>query len=332
VGETEYEMTEPEVKVIAIKLPFDLQERLLSFPFLHALREFYPESEIHFITPKKHIEVLNLLPFQAYYHEFDEDEIQSVFDTHRFSVNSKIYKVDLFINLTNSLADAALGIGLKAKKRLGFSDGWKTMVLNEKTTRPVNHHLSEDFFALLELHTKAPMNQRLRVVSRDLAPIIKDWEGQTFFAINLYPLLDGVEIDPKWIELFNLFENQNFVLFASEDEVKNQMLIKNFMDKLPRKNNYFNFAQKTWIELARMLAQSNGLITYNGPVATLCAYVGTRTLILYDREDPKRTGPFYFFADVVIVSGEEDKTGTLKARTKFNMVEVFNRACDFFRI
>lgn len=322
---------EQEIKVIAIKLPFDLQERLLSFPFLHALREQYPESEIHFITPRKYIEVLNLLPFQAYYHEFDENEIENIFDTHRFSVNSKIYNVDLFINLTNSLADASLGIGLKAKKRLGFSDGWKTIVLNEKTTRPVNHHLSEDFFSLLEAHTGKPFNQRLKVISRDLTPIIKEWEGETFIAINLFPLL-GVEINPKWIEFFNLFENQNFVLFASEDEVKVQLLMKNFIDKLPRKNKYFNFAHKSWIEIGKMLSQSNGLVTYNGPVATLSAYVGTRTLILYDREDPKRTGPFYFFADVVIINGDAPPEGVLKAATQFNMVEVFNKAVDFFRL
>ncbi len=55
-----------EVETIAIKLPFDLQERILSFPLLHKIREKYPIADIHFITPKKEIEVLNLLPFKAW--------------------------------------------------------------------------------------------------------------------------------------------------------------------------------------------------------------------------------------------------------------------------
>ena len=87
---------EPLVKVIAIKLPFDLQERFHTFPFLHAVHELYPLAEIHFITPKKQIEVLNLLPFKAYYHEFDEGEIASVFDVHRYCAFAKIFNVDLF--------------------------------------------------------------------------------------------------------------------------------------------------------------------------------------------------------------------------------------------
>ncbi len=54
------------IRIIAVKLPFDLQERVHTFPFLHALRDFYPDAEFHFITPKKNIEVLNLLPFTAF--------------------------------------------------------------------------------------------------------------------------------------------------------------------------------------------------------------------------------------------------------------------------
>ncbi|MBA2403139.1 MAG: hypothetical protein H0V66_00085, partial [Bdellovibrionales bacterium] len=137
-----------DVRVIAIKLPFDLQERILCFPLLHKIREKYPKAEIHFITPNKEIEVLNLLPFKAFYHEIDEDELNSVFDVHRYAVNVNIHNVDMFINLTNSFTDACLGIGLRAKKRVGFSDGWKTMVLTHKTHRLAGHHVTEDFFAL----------------------------------------------------------------------------------------------------------------------------------------------------------------------------------------
>lgn len=43
-----------------------------------------------------------------------------------------------------------------------------------------------------------------------------------------------------------------------------------------------------------MLSFSNGVITYSGALAALSTYVGTNTLILFDNEDPQRTGPFYF--------------------------------------
>src|SRR6478735_9422322 len=164
---------EDEVKVIAIKLPFDLQERILSFPFLHAISEIYPKADLHFITPKKEVEVLNLLPFKAYYHLFDEDDIKTVLDVHPYTANAAIYNVDLFITLTNSLPDACIGLGLRAKKRVGFSDDWKTLVLNYKTKRPVGHHIVEDQMTLFELATGQAVSKRQKVTSRTLTKILE---------------------------------------------------------------------------------------------------------------------------------------------------------------
>lgn len=334
--ENSSESSEP--KVIAIKLPFDLMERILSFPFLHAIREKYPKADLHFITPKKEIEVLNLLPFSAYYHEFDEDEIGNVFDVHRYCANAKLYNVDLFISLTNSFADACLGLGLRAKKRVGFSDNWKTMVLTHKTPRPVGHHLVEDHFALYKELVGANVDTKLKVMSRDLTPIVQDWDSLPYIAINLSPLRKAV-IEEEWAQLVSMFENQRIIFFSSDESVKVQMLIEPFLASLPKKNTYVNFTYKNWIELARMLAFSKGVISYSGPAVALSAYVGSKTLALYEHEDPQRTGPFYFLADVTVM-GVNNPTlvnstqgqGSIRARKTFDMVEVAKKAFEFFKL
>lgn len=320
-----------DVKVIAIKLPFDLQERMLTFPFLHAIRECYPEAEIHFITPKIAIEVLNLLPFKAYYHEFDEDEIRSIFDVHRFSANAKIYNVDLFISLTSSFVDACLGLGLRAKKRLGFSDGWKTLVLNQKTSRPQNHHLCEDFFALYKVHVGEEVSTKLKVMSRELTAIVQDWDKLPYIAINLSPLKDA-QIAESWLDLINRFENQRIILFASEDQNKLQLHMPTFMAKLSKKNLYTNFIYTSYIDLGKMLAFSRGVITQSGPAASISAYVGSRALILYDRDDPQRTGPFYFLSDTMIMSLRYQDNVVMSPRKDFEMEDVAKKAFDFFRL
>lgn len=326
-----------EVKVIAIKLPFDLQERLLSFPFLHLLREKYPRAEIHFITPKKQIEVLNLLPFTAYYHEFDEDEIENIFDVHRYTVQAKIYNVDLFISLTNSFVDACLGIGLRAKKRLGFSDGWKTLLLTHKTPRPVGHHITEDYLALYRA-LEGNVEIKVKAMSRDLNPVIENWDSLPYVAINLSPIRHA-GIEDELVELINYFENQRIVLFASEDQDKAQLVIEPFLAKLNKKNLYINYVYKSWIDLAKMLAFSRGVITFNGPLASMAAYVGTRTLVLYDSENPQRSGPLYFMADVKLLDVNDptlahnvSSTAVLKDRKRFNMNEVFGKAFEFFKM
>ncbi len=328
-----------DVKVIAIKLPFDLQERILAFPFLHALHDRYPDAEIHFITPKKEIEVLNLLPFKAYYHEFDEDEILTVFDVHRYCAYAKIFNVDLFVSLTNSFADACLGLGLRAKKRLGFSDNWKTLVLTQKINRPIGHHITEDFFALYKEHIGGEVDTKLKVMSRELSPIVPEWDSIPYIAINLAPLRNGL-VETEWIELFSHFENQRIVLFASDEQIKFLSQADVFLAKLNKKNVYVVFKYPTWIELARMLAFARGVISFSGPVTSYSCYTGTKTLILYDREDPQRFGPFYFLADMMILSvtdsgsnSAQTTSGTvIQPKISFDMSQVYEKAVDFFRL
>jgi ADP-heptose:LPS heptosyltransferase len=325
-----------DVRVIAIKFPFDLQERILSFPFLHALSEHYPKADIHFITPRENVEVLNLLPFKAYYHLFDEDEIKTVFDVHPYTANAKIYNVDLFISLTNSFADASLGLGLRAKKRVGFSDDWKTLVLTHKQKRPVGHHLVEDYLSLFQVATTQPAEKKLRITSRSLSPILED--RAPYLAINLSPLRKG-SIEDEWIELISKFEGQKIVLFSSDDQFHTRMLIENFIKLLSKKNSYQTFFYKDWIELGRMLAFAEGVITYQGACGALSAYVGKRSLILYENENPQKTGPFHFLADVAVLgvnnpalvnSTSPDKV--IKDRITFNMDEVFLKAKDLFKL
>ena len=330
--------TEMEVKVIAIKLPFDLQERLLAFPFLHQILDKYPKADIHFITPKKQIEVLNLLPFTAFYHEFDEDEISNIFDVHRYCVTAKIFNVDLFISLTNSFVDACLGLGLRAKMRLGFSDGWKTLLLTHKTPRLAGHHVCEDFLSLYKALVGHNIDTRLKVMSRDLKPVIEDWDSLPYIAINLSPIRKAA-IEEEYAELINHFENQRIVLFSSDDQKQAQLLIKPFMEKLSKKNLYINYVYKDWIEMAKMLAFSRGVITFNGPLASFAAYVGAKPLVLYDSEDPQKYGPFYFLTDVLILGVNDPtlahsvtSTSTLKDRKRFNMSVVFEKAFDFFKL
>lgn len=326
---------EKEIRVIAIKLPFDLNERILSFSFLHAISEFYPRADIHIITPKKEVEVLNLLPFKAYYHLYNEDDIKTVLDVHPYTANASIYNVDIFVSLTNSFPDACLGLGLRAKKRVGFSDEWKTLVLTHKMKRPVGHHVVEDFMNLFNLMTDVPYDSKVKVHSRPLLPILED--KTPYIAINLSPLR-GIDIEEEWVELISHFEGQKIVLFSSEDQDKVKILINDFLKKLSPKNTYDVFYYKDWIELGRMMSFSNGVITYSGASAALSTYVGASTLVLYDNEDPQRSGPFYFLAEVsvmgvnnpTLVNSSTQKT--LKDRVTFNMSEVFSRASELFKI
>ncbi len=325
------------IKVIAVRLPFDLQERLLAFPFMHAIKEKYKDAEIHFISPKKNIEILNLLPFSAYYHEIENNEISTIFDVHRFCANAKIFNVDLFISLTNSFVDASFGLFLRAKQRLGFADNWKSLLLNQNVKRPIGHHICEEFFELYRTHVKADVDLKLKVMSRTLSPVVPDWDSHPYIAINLSHLDQGI-IDEEWVKLVQEFENQRIIFFCSEDPERIALLIQSFIAKLPKTNAYSFFMKKDWIELAKMLAYAKGVITYEGALASVAAYVGAKVIILYDRRDPQKEGPLYFLSDIVILSATDPTIGIrtpealMKSKSLFNMQVVHEKAVQFFRL
>ncbi len=302
---------------IAIKLPEDLQERILSFPFIHAIHERYPKAELHLITPKTEIEVLNLLPFKAYYHEFERKDVRHVFHVHRYCVQAKIYNVDLFVSLTDHFTDACLGLGLRAKTRLGYSDRYKGLVLTHKTPRPRAHHLTEDFFALYRELLGDSVDLRSKVLSRELEPVVKVWDSEPYIAVDL-----GSETLGTWAPLVSLFEGQRIVFFSSRGPEKYQLEVERFLRQLPKKNQYHFFAQKTWIDLAKMMAHARGVILRSGAAAALSAYTGTKTLILYET-DPQRDGPFYFLSDVCVLGGKAAPAA---------LSEVAERAQEFFRL
>lgn len=327
------------IRIIAVKLPFDLQERVHTFTFLHALRDRYPEADLHFITPKKNIEVLNLLPFTAFYHEFDDGEIKTVFDVHRFSAHMVIGNVDLFISLTNSFVDACLGIALRAKKRLGFADGWKTLLFTEKVNRPIGRHISEDFEALYQVHTGEPISTRLRVTSREMALYQADWTDSSYIAINVYPLRDTT-IAGEWKQLASHFEGQHLIFFTSDEMEKVVSHIDLFIKQLPPQNRYSFVKSSNWIEIGKVFAHARGVISYEGAAPAIAAYTGAQTIALYDRQDPQKLAPFYFLADVMIcgandpalVQSVKSHSNAGQVRKIFDMTEIYQKAYDFFKL
>ncbi|MFA5583448.1 MAG: hypothetical protein WDA09_04460 [Bacteriovoracaceae bacterium] len=315
------------VHTIAIKLPNELQLRVLSFAFLHALRSQYPSAEVHLICSKHGIEVLNLLPFKNFfYHEFDDEEIKSVFDVHRYCAGLKIYNVDLFISLSDSFYDCCLGLGLRAKKRIGYKKGLNGFVLNEVHSWMKGQHVTDNHYQLTEFNS----DPSFRILSRELKPILE--EDLKYIAFNVGPLSNG-QIDEVWREVCSKLQNQNIVLFTDLSEDKFILNQKEFLSQLNPQNNYKFFLPENYIELSQMMAFSQGVITRNGVISCLSAYCGTPTLILNDREDPQILGPFHFMAELKYINLDFRAAGAeLEKPAQFSAEEVSLSAFDFFKL
>ncbi len=319
---------------IAIKLPAPLQERLMTFPMLHLLREAYPDAVLHFICPKHKIEMLYTLPFEGFWYPWDEEEIQNIFDTHRYATQLKIPRVDIFICLGDTLKELALGKLLDAKKCIGFSEGWKNWFTTLAVKRPVGHHLSEEYYALFKEFTNRRLPEKMQVKSRELSAFYQT--ERPYLAVDLWPFSPG-KIDEFWQPYFEMHEGKHFVLFFGEDEAKGCLLAQGFMQRLSTKNTYELFVSADWIELAKMLAHAKGLVARAGASVSFATYLGTDALAIYETGEPRRDAPIPFFANWQILdlrdptlSVSKPATGVVKPRLLVDPVVLFEKTAQMF--
>ncbi len=321
---------------IAIKLPNELGERVLSFPFLHKLVQVYEqniaESEdhdevlyIHLISCKKDIDVLNLLPFRAYYHELEDEDIGNIFSMHRACVNFKLDRPDIYISTTPGFIDSSIGKNINAKKSIGYDVGKNKWVLSEKVSLLEGQHKSVQIFNLLTALSDREESVP-HVQSRQLEPFYKDWQENPYTVINL-DLLENGEINPEWAEFIELFTEKKFVFLASNyKEEDYEDFLAAFIAKLPDTNQYEIFTSKSNIDFGKLVASAITFITKSCPLMHIAAYCGAHTFYLNCGEDLQVMGPEFLRGDVRVFSQSDP---AYFKEDSFNYAKIFDEVFTF---
>ncbi len=246
---------------VAIKLPNLLQHRVLCFPMLHQLYKYLSEKleegeilNIHLFSIKSDIEVLNLLPFHAYYHELELGDLKNVFTAHRACTQIRMeLNLDLYISTTESFVDASFGFLLKAKKKLGFKIPRNSIFLNSYISpEPLSDIYIDKIYTLLDgVMLDGDTVPKMRsIISREIDPLFKS-HTQTYIVIDL-PLVKG-EIDPEWKDLFSLCVGIEFVLMCSKlDPINAKIELKQYIEALAPQNNYKIFEHNSKIDFAKL--------------------------------------------------------------------------------
>lgn len=324
---------------IAIKLPALLQDRLLAYPILHLIRDAYPDAHLHFISPTHKIEMLYTLPFEGYWHPWEDEGENNVFEAHRFANQLKIQGADIYISFGDSAKELALGVFLGAKKRVGFGEGWKAWFNTLSVKRPIGHHRTEEYLELYKALSNLRLPNQLRVMGRELPPFYKPTidEPKPYLAVDLYPFSPG-KLDDFWVEYFSLYEDKRFVLFFGDEEAKGGLLAEHFIQRLPSKNRYDLFLNPNWIELGKMLAHSQGLVARSGATVTYATYLGVDALAIYESGDPRLDAPFYNFANWQLMDVRDptkgdrvQNDGVLKHKPTVNPYALFDMTNQMFR-
>lgn len=319
---------------VSIKLPNDLRGKILSFPFIHAfvkeLKKKLNEEEeeilnLHLISNKDNIDVLNLLPFNAYYHEIEDEDLKTIFTMHRACVQLKIDKTDIFVSTTESFVDATIGKNLKAQDKVGFQLGKNSFFLNKKIPLPSGEHQSVQIFSLIKSIIEDELPFISSVCSREVRPLYGDWNLNPYFVINLS--LQGKEIHPEWAELINLLEHQNIVLMCDQlpknDQEDN---LSDYIKTLSIKNTYKLLSHESNIDFAKAVSYAWCFISEDSDLVQLAAYCGTEIFHLNRKENTSLYGTQYFFGESEVFSLRNE---TYKSGTDFNYGKIFDEIIKF---
>lgn len=277
--------------IIALKLPNDFRERLKSFHFVYRLQRMLQRQmedddsalvnySLHLLCAKEDIEVLNFLPFHAYSHPINADDLESFITLHRRGAEINIPRVDYFLHLDPQPREMVLGRTLGARKRLGFVDKWSKYFFTSAIVRNEGKPLSEDINRFGPMVDPQFEKVKLgKVVPKEFEPS----EEHVEFIFVEIPIEDG-ELDEVWIEFFNYFSEATFAISFMGAEGPRPYFEK-FKKLVNAKNHYSQFLSDSLWDFGKTAASSYAQILFDPKRAMVAAYLGMAAEYIQGRGD-----------------------------------------------
>jgi ADP-heptose:LPS heptosyltransferase len=326
---------------IALKLPDDPKQTMACFPLIHGIKEFLDVEHFHIVGTKDSFEMLKLLPFKAYFHEFDLENYQNFLDIHRFSVNQlDLSHADVFFSLTLEPKDHFMTMTFRGKDRVGFEGKWSSLFLNKKSHYPEGIHESDRFFSVLKHYKEDDLGAMTKIEGKKHKPPMSDIEENPYIMIDLpYDPINN-EVPPDWVEFLDFCDDkQVFISCWKAPEEQRKIVLQGLINKLEKPVQIHPFYFSDLVEFSQMASYSKGVITDSRLLGEVAAYSRAKTIMLYDKLDPQVTAPFYFQGPVNIHSTSDmtllKKVGDAPSEdklTKFDLGLLFDKALKVFSL
>ncbi len=289
---------------IVVRAPNWLGDIIMSFPFMHALHEEFPSADITVIVKEAYMPLLHFLPFKVKAIPFDKEDHPGLVELYKYCWNQPpLRDADIYFSLPPSFSSAFMGFCLRAKQRVGFSGDYRGIFLTHKKEKPSYIHRSQEYLRLLSLYTEKDYSKYKKIISRDVVPFFTEWEDNRYLVININSEASSRRLPlGKWVELIDQFEEHRIVFIGA---AKDKERVEELLGQLTSKNSYVNLVGKTNIlELARVLAYAQGVITNDSGPAHLASYVGANVVVFFGAGDWTNTAPNYNVAESLVLVEE----------------------------
>jgi len=125
---------------ILIRLPNWLGDVVMSTAFVKAVKDTYPDAAVDFIVKKGLDFLLDHFPVHQHRYIFSKEEYKGLNGAMKFGKKIKQQqKYDLFFCLPDSFSSAVMAYASGAKKRIGFKNEMRSLLLTNTFAKKKRH-------------------------------------------------------------------------------------------------------------------------------------------------------------------------------------------------
>lgn len=273
---------------ILVRLPNWLGDMIMATGFLNVLHSFYPGAEVTVITKKGLHGLLPLFPGIKEVIQFDKSENKGLRGAWKFGRELKSKgSWDVFFCLPDSLSAAVMSLATGTKKRVGFKNEGRGLLLTHAYAKPKGLHRVEEYVALLQLFTgKKAQNITVSLQQNKVREEYVVVNINSEAASRRLTVAKAVEIITA---LRTVIQNKIVLIGATKEKA----FIDSVLALLPQADNIDNRAGDTTLpQLAQLLGSAKAMLTTDSGPAHLANALHTHTVVLFGAGNEANTAPY----------------------------------------
>ncbi|HAZ11599.1 MAG: hypothetical protein A2X86_17905 [Bdellovibrionales bacterium GWA2_49_15] len=273
------------MKKVLVHGSSSVEQLILSFPALHALKKESTDDEIYLAVFEHTKEAVKFLALDVK-PIFLPEKYGNIFDAHRFAANLKsLANVDCFLDFESSMTSAFAGYNLKSPVRIGLKKGAAKYLRGENISR-------YDFYdtaavGLVEQYLKKPLHE-MKVMASGKKPIavddifIKEEFVPDYLLIVLNELSFLNQHAAFFRSLFDGIENTTIrIVYCDRGDLTLQLNeIRDLHAAYNSTNKYEYGFVSDHTFLINQIIQSKGVITEKTWHSLICSYYGITSFSL----------------------------------------------------
>ena len=286
---------------ILIRLPNWLGDMVMSTSLVKAVKEEYPQANIGLIAKKGIDFLLDYFPEHQERYIFSKDEYKGVSGALKFGRNIKQQKkYDLFFCLPDSFSSAIMAYATGAKKRVGFRNEVRSLLLTDTFPKKENIHRVEEYVDLLRQYLKKDIAAPDVTLTNNA--VIKN----NVLLININSEASSRRLPAgKAVSIINVVRekiNNDIILLGSPKE---KDFVNQVYSSLATKKNITNAAGNTNLQqLITLIGSSSVMLTTDSGPAHVANALGTHSIVLFGAGNEHNTAPYNKKKSTIIRLGQ----------------------------